>query len=85
MKVLIYNKKTLSGRYESLGTKEKSSWVMPKVVAVACGSGPLQLFITKLKTQFKWSFTEVVVTGARCLRERSPGELRLYEMIYFQD
>ena len=44
---------TLSGRlvviYESLKTKEKSSWVIPKVSAVAYGSGPLgEVLITKL-------------------------------------
>ena len=43
---------TLSGClvviYESLKTKEKSSWVIPKAVAVAYGSGPLgELLITK--------------------------------------
>ena len=35
------------------------------MVAVACGSGHLlELFITKLKLQFKQGFTKVVVTSA---------------------
>ena len=49
--------------YVSLKTKEKSSLVIPKVVAVAYGSGRLQeLFITKFKAQFKWGFAKVVAT-----------------------
>ena len=68
--------------YKSLQTKEKSSWVIPKVVAVAYGSGRLQeLFITKFKSQFKWGFAKVVVTRAGRLREWSQGELRLYSSI----
>ena len=48
--------------YYSLKTKEKSSWVIPKVVAVAYGSGCLQeVFITKCNSQFKQGFTKVVV------------------------
>ena len=44
---------------------EKSSWVIPKVVAVAYGSGRLrELFITKFKSQFKRGFTKEVVTRA---------------------
>ena len=44
----------LSG-HKSLKSKEKSSWVIPKVVAVAYGIGRLrELFITKFKSQFKW-------------------------------
>ena len=65
--------------YKSLKTKEKSSWVIPKVVAVAYGSGHLQeFFIAKFKSQFKWGFAKVVVTRAGRLREWSQGELRLY-------
>ena len=65
--------------YKSLKTKEKSSWVIPKVVAVAHGSGRLrELFITKFKSQFKRGFTTVVVTRAGRLREWSQGELRFY-------
>ena len=74
-------KRTLSAvvAYKSLKTKEKSSRVIPKVVAVAYGSGRLrELFITKFKSQFKWGFVKVVVTRAGRLRERSQGELRLY-------
>ena len=64
--------------YESLKTKEKSSWVIPKMVAVAYGSGCLQeLLITKFKPQFKRGFTKVVVTRAGRLWEWSQGELRL--------
>ena len=65
--------------YYSLKTKEKSSWVIPKVVAVAYGSGCLQeVFITKCNSQFKQGFTKVVVPRAGRLREWSQGELQLY-------
>ena len=68
--------------YENLKTKEKSSWVIPKVVAVAYWIGPLQeLFITKSKSQFKRDLPKVVVTRAGRLREWSQGELRLYYWI----
>ena len=64
--------------YKSLKTKEKSSWVIPKVVAVTYRSGRLrELFITKFKSQFKWSFAKAVVTRAGRLQEWSQGELRL--------
>ena len=64
--------------YKSLKTKEKSSWVIPKVVVVAYRSGRLrELFITKFKSQFKRGFTKVVVTRAGRLREWSQGELPL--------
>ena len=57
------------------GLKEKSSWVIPKVVTVR---GCLQeLFITKFKSQFEWGFAKVVVTRAGRLQEQSQGELRL--------
>ena len=36
--------KTLSGHLQELKTKQKSSWVIPKVVAVACRSGRLICF-----------------------------------------
>ena len=65
--------------YKSLKTKEKSSWVIPKVVAVAYESDRLrELFITKLKSQFKRGSTNVVVTRAGQLREWSQRDLRLY-------
>ena len=51
--------------YESLKTKEKSSWVIQNVVAV-----------TKFKSQR--GFTKMVATRAGHLREWSQGELRLY-------
>ena len=64
--------------YKSLKTKEKSSWIIPKVIAVAYGSGRLrELFITKFKSQFKWGFAKAVVTRAGRLREWSQGELQL--------
>ena len=62
--------------YESLKAKEKSSWVIPKVVESTYESSRLQeLFISKFKSQFKRGFTEVLVTGAGRLREWSQGEL----------
>ena len=69
--------------YESLATKEKSSWVIPKVIAVAYESFSLK------KSQFKRGFTKVIVTSARRLRVWTQGELGLYtgksvkEMIKF--
>ena len=64
--------------YKSLKTKEKSSWVIPKVVAVAYESGCLrELCITKFKSQFKRGFAKVVLTRAGHLQEWSQGELRL--------
>ena len=49
--------------FKSIKTKEKSSWVVPKVVAVAPGSGLLQeIFIAKFKLQFKRCFANMVVT-----------------------
>jgi len=69
---------------KSLKTKEKSSWVIPKEVAVAYGSGrSRELFITKFKSQFKWGFAKVVVTRAGRVREWSQGELRLYMELLF--
>ena len=64
--------------YESVKTKERCSWVILKVVAVAYGSAHLQeLFITMVN---KRGFTMVVVTRAGRLRGWSQGELRLYYM-----
>ena len=64
--------------YKSLKTKEKSSWVIPIVAAVAYGSCRLrELLITKFKSQFKWGFAKVVETRAGRLQEWSQGELRL--------
>ena len=54
--------------YESLNTKKKSSWVIPKVVAVACES-----FSSQRLSQI---FTKAVVTRASRLREWSQGRLR---------
>ena len=74
--------KTLSDAYESLKIKDKFSWVIPKVVTDKYRSSRLrELFITKfinIKSQFKWGFTNVPITRAGLLWERSQGELRLY-------
>ena len=56
--------------YESLNTKKKSSWVIPKVIAVACES-----FSSQRLSQI---FTEAVVIRASRLREWSQGEPRLW-------
>ena len=53
--------------YESLNRKKKSSWVIPKVVAVACESFSSQ----RLSQIFKGVFTKAVVTRASRLREWS--------------
>ena len=46
-------------------TKGKSSWVIPKVVAVDYGSArSREHFIAKFKSQFKQGFTKVDVTTA---------------------
>ena len=51
--------------YKSLKTKEKSRWVIPKVVALAYRSGRLrELFITKFKGQFKRGFKKLVARRA---------------------
>ena len=78
----LFNKLTvpvlssLSGHIKSLKTKEKSSWVIPKVVRAAYGRGLLrELLITKFKSQFKQGFTKVVISRADCLQEMSLGEL----------
>ena len=61
--------------YESLKIKEKSIWVIPKVVAVVYGSARLrELFIQEFEWHFKRGFTKVVVTRAGRLREWSQGE-----------
>ena len=62
--------------YKSLKTKEKSNWLIPKIVAVTYESSTF--CITKFKSQFKWSFTKVVITRAGCVQEWSQGELRLH-------
>ena len=71
IKVLIYMNTTLRA-YESLQTKEKFSWVIPKVAVIAYWSGCLRkLFITKFKSRVKRGLTKVVVTRAGRLREWS--------------
>ena len=60
--------------YESLNTKNKSSWVIPKLVAVACESFSSQ----RLSQILKGVFTKAVVTRASRLREWSQGEPRLW-------
>ena len=55
--MLINMNKTLAVPYKSLKTKEKSSWVIPKVVMVAYGSGVLQeLFITRFRSPAQTGF-----------------------------
>ena len=62
------------GRLRELKNKGKVSLGNPKN-----GRSHLpELFITKLKPQFKRGFTKVVVTWAGRLREWSKGELRMY-------
>ena len=54
-----------------------------KVVRVAYRSDSLQeLFITKFKSQFKWSLTKVAVTRAGHSWEWSQGEFQLYYIVY---
>ena len=74
--------------YESLKAKEKSSRVIPEVVALAYGSGRLheslyvlRLFITKFKSQFKRGFTKVVVTRTDRLRDQS-GRKESFDCIH---
>jgi len=70
--------------YKSLKTKEKFSWIIPKVVAVAYGRDcSRELFITKFKFQFKRGFTKVVEPRTGRLREWSQGELRLHFTQWF--
>ena len=64
--------------YKSLKTNEKSSWVIPKVVAVAYRRGSAYRAFHYKKSQLKWGFVKVVVTRAGRLQEWSQGELRLY-------
>ena len=63
--------------YESLKTKEKSSWVIPKVAAVSYGSGHLGDFSLQSLShrQLKRDFTKVVVTRAGRVRDWSQEEL----------
>ena len=65
--------------YESLNTKNKSSWVIPKLVAVACESFSSQ----RLSQILKGVFTKAVVTRASRLREWSQGEPRLWGRGFF--
>ena len=58
--------------YNSLKTKKKSSWVMPKEATVTYGSSLLW------DSQFKQDLTKVVITRAGRLLELLHGELRLY-------
>ena len=71
--------------YKSLKTKEKSSWVIPKVVAVAYGSFLLQSLSRSsnavvVAVAVVVVVVVVVVTRAGRLREWSQGELRLYRV-----
>ena len=62
--------------YKSVNkTEEKYTWVIPKVVAVASGSGHLrQLFSTKFNSKFKRGFTKVVVTLELATYKSGPKE-----------
>ena len=60
--------------YESLNTNKKSSWVIPKVVAVARESFSSQ----RLSQILNGVFTKAVVTRASRLREWSQREPRLW-------
>ena len=77
IKEFMYMNKNLSVAYESLKTKEKSSWVIPKVVAVAYENFSLQSL-----SQFKRGVTKVFVIRAGRLREWSQVELRLYVFLF---
>ena len=62
----------------ALQAKEKSSSVIPKVVAVAYGSGRFrELFIKEFECHFKRGFTKEVVTRTGRLRGWSQGQRRL--------
>ena len=59
--MLIFINKTLNVTYESLKTKEKSSWVTPKVVAVAYESFSLQSLSRSLnRVSQRWSQLDLV-------------------------
>ena len=60
--------------YESLNTKKKSSWVIPKVVAIACESFSSQ----RLSQILNGVFTKAVVTSASRLPEWSQREPLLW-------
>jgi len=61
----------MSGRLQELKNEGKVQSGDPKR-----GRGRLrELFLTKVKLQFKWGFTEVVVIRAGCLQEWSQREL----------
>ena len=56
-------------------TKEKYTWVIPKVVAVTSGGGRLrEVFITKFNSKFKQGFTKVVVTLELATYNSGPKE-----------
>ena len=61
--MFIYYNKTLNGcfSYYSLKTKEKSSWVIPKVVAVAYKRFSLQSVThSSNRVSQRWSYLELV-------------------------
>ena len=65
--------------WENLKTKEKSSWVIPKVVMVTYGSGrSRKLLMKEFEWHFKLGFTKVVITRAGCIREWLQGERQLW-------
>ena len=73
VKVLNYMQKNRSSRLQEL---KNSSWVKPKVIAVAYRSSLGELHITNFKSLFKQGFTKVVANRAgRRLPEWLVGEL----------
>ena len=75
--VLIYTNRTvwsLGDRLRELKNEGKVELGNSK----SCHCRLRELFVTKIKSQFKLGFTKVFVTGAGRLRRWSQGELRLY-------
>ena len=72
---------SLSGRLRELKTKEKSSWVILKVVEANYGNGRLrELLHYKVQVTVQTGLTLVVLTRAGRLREWSQRQLRLYKI-----
>ena len=68
--------------YESLRTKEKSSCLIPKVVAVANETGRLrELFIIKFKLQLKRGITKAVATREVARRASNVGAFGPYGIL----
>ena len=65
----------LRGHLRELKTKEKFSWVIPKVVMATEESSEESFSLQSVSHSSKGGFTKVVVTRAGCLQEGSEGEL----------